>query len=95
MKKMVTCDKCNGRGYIPAYMHRHNGVCYSCNGSGNVEISESEFNKRKQESDNRIKTIEEIEAKIDAILDRISKGDKSAETQIELRKWQQELVKII
>ncbi|RBL93336.1 hypothetical protein [Chitinophaga flava] len=26
------CERCNGYGYLPEYMHVQNGVCFSCNG---------------------------------------------------------------
>lgn len=28
------CPKCSGHGEIPAYNHRHKGICYLCNGAG-------------------------------------------------------------
>lgn len=28
------CDKCNGKGIIPAFMHVCNGVCFDCLGIG-------------------------------------------------------------
>lgn len=29
-----TCWKCSGTGRIPEYGHRHNGLCYACEGQG-------------------------------------------------------------
>ncbi len=29
-----TCERCNGRGYIPYYSHVQNGVCFKCGGDG-------------------------------------------------------------
>ena len=30
----MNCGKCGGKGYIGAYKHISNGVCFQCNGSG-------------------------------------------------------------
>ncbi len=32
--KNVICRRCNGKGYILAFMYVENGRCYSCNGTG-------------------------------------------------------------
>ncbi len=32
--KNVICRRCNGKGYIAAFMYVENGRCYSCNGTG-------------------------------------------------------------
>jgi hypothetical protein len=29
----VTCDRCNGSGYIPRYNHIENGICFKCRGN--------------------------------------------------------------
>ena len=31
-----TCHRCGGLGHIEAYKHTNNGVCFECNGSGQV-----------------------------------------------------------
>jgi len=36
---MVKCDKCDGTGIIPIYMHVQNGVCFKCGGSGSIPES--------------------------------------------------------
>lgn len=33
-KGMCKCDKCNGKGIIPAFMHVSKGVCFDCMGLG-------------------------------------------------------------
>lgn len=33
-QKGETCPRCRGRGYIEAYKHVQNGVCFRCHGSG-------------------------------------------------------------
>ena len=30
----VTCDRCNGSGYIARYNHIENGICFKCRGVG-------------------------------------------------------------
>ena len=43
-KQIETCTRCNGKGYLGQYLHRQEGVCYECGGSGKVEV-EYELNK--------------------------------------------------
>jgi len=30
----TVCPRCNGAGNISCYKHRHNGICFRCNGTG-------------------------------------------------------------
>jgi formylmethanofuran dehydrogenase subunit E len=32
------CDRCNGQGIIPKYMHIANGVCFKCYGSSKSKV---------------------------------------------------------
>ena len=36
-----SCGKCDGTGVIQAFRHINNGMCYACNGSGQVTITVS------------------------------------------------------
>jgi len=38
MKRTITCPRCNGLGTIPMFSHIDQGMCYSCLGTGTVEI---------------------------------------------------------
>ena len=52
----IKCPKCGGTGYIPAYNHVEEGICFLCDGSG--WISESEYKHiQKQEAIRDIKRI--------------------------------------
>lgn len=42
-KNLKDCSKCNGIGYINAYRHVQNGICFNCWGFGGV-LEESEKN---------------------------------------------------
>ncbi len=33
-KTLVTCDKCQGKGYLRGLAHYAQGVCFDCNGTG-------------------------------------------------------------
>lgn len=48
---LVTCTKCLGSGFINAFRHIMGGACFSCGGSGKVEVSET----RQQEAKAAIK----------------------------------------
>ena len=41
---MVTCEKCVGTGVLPMFMHIDNGVCFRCEGSGEVEYNPTSDN---------------------------------------------------
>jgi DnaJ-class molecular chaperone len=42
----MICPKCNGKGYLPEYIHQLNdGRCWKCSGTGTIEN-----NPTKQES---------------------------------------------
>ena len=36
-----SCGKCNGSGVIQAFRHIGHGVCYACNGAGQVTVKVS------------------------------------------------------
>ena len=33
----VACDNCSGTGYVHAFRHVANGLCFKCNGEGKVK----------------------------------------------------------
>lgn len=34
--KLISCTKCEGTGYLPAYDYFENGICFDCGGSGSL-----------------------------------------------------------
>lgn len=48
-KKLYPCWDCLGSGVKKWYMHRDNGVCYTCNGSGETvfDVGESTPNQKR------------------------------------------------
>ena len=38
----TTCPKCDGKGRIAQYSHVINGVCFRCQGTGQVTVSEAQ-----------------------------------------------------
>lgn len=36
----MVCDRCKGKGVLPEYKYYKNGICFKCNGSGDVFESE-------------------------------------------------------
>jgi hypothetical protein len=36
---MKKCWKCNGNGFIDRYKHYKDGICFECNGSGQITES--------------------------------------------------------
>jgi len=38
-KETIECPKCQGAGYIGAFAHIANGVCFCCDGNGTIEIN--------------------------------------------------------
>lgn len=41
-KILVTCDKCNGSGYLAHFAGYADGVCFVCNGTGKVDATLSD-----------------------------------------------------
>ncbi|NML39626.1 hypothetical protein HHL17_20670 [Chitinophaga sp. G-6-1-13] len=36
--KLISCTKCEGTGYLPAYDYFENGICFACGGSGSLNL---------------------------------------------------------
>jgi hypothetical protein len=47
-KIKVTCDKCNGTGYLSYHSNYANGVCFPCQGTGKITVRK---NSRKPSFD--------------------------------------------
>jgi len=39
---VTDCPRCNGSGKIVAFAHRHDGICYRCQGRGTIRQSKPE-----------------------------------------------------
>ena len=60
IKKVVSCCKCSGTGYIKGFSHIQNGVCFTCSGSGKVlSYKTSEQKQKNYELKQTIKELEE------------------------------------
>ena len=49
-KILVTCDKCEGKGYINGFEHYANGVCFQCSGNGTCEYTAHEVKVRAEDA---------------------------------------------
>lgn len=65
-----TCEKCEGKGHIPAYNHIENGKCFTCDGRGwhresekttKKEIGTKQYKEQKITNDHYELLINDIE----------------------------------
>jgi DnaJ-class molecular chaperone len=76
---MVRCDRCGGRGHIPAYNHVQGGVCFQCWGSGVMTLRQPIPQRNIQHNildDMKSRQDLELEAKYDAERKKILAGIK-------------------
>ena len=38
MASTTVCPRCGGTGFIPAFAHVHNGMCFKCHGTGLIDV---------------------------------------------------------
>jgi hypothetical protein len=43
--KQIKCAQCNGTGYIDQFKHIQAGKCFTCDGTGILNISDEEYNR--------------------------------------------------
>jgi len=64
MKKMMTCPRCNGEKRIKEYRHFASGICFKCNGKGEVPYRKQRTPKQvdpKIAEDNQRRYIKALE----------------------------------
>jgi len=72
MKQRIKCQKCDGCGYIEAFGHYAQGVCFDCGGAGTVEVDLDAI-RAKLSDDNRRKA-EWVIASTPASYERLGYG---------------------
>jgi hypothetical protein len=43
----INCVFCSGNGYISIFVHRHDGVCYKCKGSGKKKVTKERYQEHE------------------------------------------------